>query len=176
MRHCDQRTLLSSSGFDKPVQKSSFSAPEWVRGRNHRALRLTAASLPVFRLLHPLALQCQDLTAPNRAQMSCSHPLGTFKYQSACRFSCDGGSLLVGASELRCLATGAWSAPSPKCQGETACRWGLKRLHFRGANGLADRHLKGTGQRVNTSPCNPVILNAGAFRAGRSHEQQDVGQ
>ncbi|KAM5203209.1 P-selectin [Hipposideros larvatus] len=65
------------------------------------------------------ALPCRDLTAPNKAQMSCSHPLGTFKYQSTCRFSCDGGLLLVGASELQCLATGAWSAPSPKCQAIT---------------------------------------------------------
>ncbi|KAF6293738.1 selectin P [Rhinolophus ferrumequinum] len=67
------------------------------------------------------ALPCQDLTAPNKAQVSCSHPLGTFRYQSTCRFTCDEGLLLVGARELRCLATGNWSAPSPECQGKTDC-------------------------------------------------------
>ncbi|KAF6293737.1 selectin P [Rhinolophus ferrumequinum] len=65
------------------------------------------------------ALPCQDLTAPNKAQVSCSHPLGTFRYQSTCRFTCDEGLLLVGARELRCLATGNWSAPSPECQAIT---------------------------------------------------------
>ncbi|XP_006887517.1 PREDICTED: P-selectin [Elephantulus edwardii] len=66
------------------------------------------------------ALRCQDLPAPNKAQMNCSHVHGTFRYQSACSFTCDEGSLLVGASMLQCLATGHWSAMPPECQ-EVTC-------------------------------------------------------
>ncbi|XP_045403368.1 P-selectin isoform X3 [Lemur catta] len=62
------------------------------------------------------ALQCQDLPAPNKAKVNCSHPFGAFRYQSVCSFTCDEGLLLVGASVLRCLATGSWSAAPPECQ------------------------------------------------------------
>ncbi|VFV32981.1 selectin p (granule membrane protein [Lynx pardinus] len=62
------------------------------------------------------ALRCQDLPAPDQAQVNCSHPFGAFRYQSTCSFSCDEGLLLVGAGELRCLGTGTWSAPPPQCQ------------------------------------------------------------
>uniref|UniRef100_A0A667J5N4 p-selectin n=1 Tax=Lynx canadensis TaxID=61383 RepID=A0A667J5N4_LYNCA len=65
------------------------------------------------------ALRCQDLPAPDQAQVNCSHPFGTFRYQSTCSFSCDEGLLLVGAGELRCLGTGTWSAPPPQCQAFT---------------------------------------------------------
>ncbi|KAM4813586.1 P-selectin [Urocitellus parryii] len=65
------------------------------------------------------AVQCQDLPAPRRAQVNCSHPSGSFRYQSVCSFTCEEGSLLVGEGELRCLATGHWSAAPPKCQAVT---------------------------------------------------------
>ncbi|XP_037681324.1 P-selectin isoform X2 [Choloepus didactylus] len=65
------------------------------------------------------ALQCQDLPAPDKARMKCSHPFGAFNYQSACSFTCEEGFLLVGASILRCLATGNWSALPPECQAIT---------------------------------------------------------
>uniref|UniRef100_A0A8D1FKJ6 p-selectin n=1 Tax=Sus scrofa TaxID=9823 RepID=A0A8D1FKJ6_PIG len=65
------------------------------------------------------ALQCQDLPAPEKAQVNCSHPFGAFRYQSTCSFTCDEGSSLVGASVLQCLETGNWSAPAPECQGKS---------------------------------------------------------
>ncbi|KAG3258779.1 P-selectin isoform X3 [Ictidomys tridecemlineatus] len=65
------------------------------------------------------AVQCQDLPAPHRAQVNCSHPSGSFRYQSVCSFTCEEGSLLVGEGELRCLATGHWSAAPPECQAVT---------------------------------------------------------
>ncbi|XP_012584367.1 PREDICTED: P-selectin [Condylura cristata] len=65
------------------------------------------------------AVQCQDLLAPHKTQMNCSHPFGAFNYQSTCSFTCDKGLLLVGASVLQCLDTGEWSAPPPKCQAST---------------------------------------------------------
>ncbi|XP_015419752.1 PREDICTED: P-selectin [Myotis davidii] len=65
------------------------------------------------------ALQCQDLPAPNHARVKCVHPFGASRYQSACSFACAEGFLLVGARELRCLATGTWSAAPPECQAIT---------------------------------------------------------
>ncbi|XP_037362418.1 P-selectin [Talpa occidentalis] len=65
------------------------------------------------------AVQCQDLLAPDKAQLNCSHPFGAFKYQSTCSFTCDKGLLLVGARVLQCLDTGDWSAPPPECQAIT---------------------------------------------------------
>ncbi|XP_052056682.1 P-selectin [Apodemus sylvaticus] len=62
------------------------------------------------------ALQCREFPVPSKAQVSCSDPFGTLKYQSVCSFSCDEGSLLVGASMINCLATGHWSAAPPECQ------------------------------------------------------------
>ncbi|XP_023564407.1 P-selectin [Octodon degus] len=65
------------------------------------------------------ALQCHDLPMPSKAQMNCSHPFGAFSYGSVCAFTCDEGSLLVGARTLQCLATGHWSAAPPACQATT---------------------------------------------------------
>uniref|UniRef100_A0A2K5ERA7 p-selectin n=1 Tax=Aotus nancymaae TaxID=37293 RepID=A0A2K5ERA7_AOTNA len=65
------------------------------------------------------ALQCRDLPVQNEAQMNCSHPFGAFRYQSVCSFTCNEGLLLVGASELECLATGSWSSVAPECQGKS---------------------------------------------------------
>ncbi|XP_058516594.1 P-selectin isoform X1 [Ochotona princeps] len=65
------------------------------------------------------ALQCQDLPLPKKAQLNCSNRFGAFRYQSVCSFSCDEGSLLVGASVLECLDTGHWSASPPECQAIT---------------------------------------------------------
>ncbi|XP_045653596.1 P-selectin isoform X2 [Ursus americanus] len=65
------------------------------------------------------AVQCQDLPAPNNAQVNCSHPFGAFRYQSTCSFSCNEGLHLLGQSALRCLATGNWSSPPPACQAIT---------------------------------------------------------
>ncbi|XP_035301706.1 P-selectin [Cricetulus griseus] len=65
------------------------------------------------------ALQCQDFPVPSKARVICSDPFGALKYQSVCSFSCDEDSLLVGASAIRCLATGHWSGTPPECQAVT---------------------------------------------------------
>ncbi|CAK6439828.1 unnamed protein product [Pipistrellus nathusii] len=65
------------------------------------------------------ALRCQDLPAPNQARVECVHPFGTSGFQSTCSFACAEGFLLVGAHELRCLATGTWSAAPPECRAVT---------------------------------------------------------
>ncbi|XP_050014365.1 P-selectin [Alexandromys fortis] len=62
------------------------------------------------------ALQCREFSIPRKAQVTCSDPFGALKYQSVCSFSCDEGSLLVGASAISCLATGQWSGVPPECQ------------------------------------------------------------
>lgn len=83
------------------------------------SLRSAASSLPSFHPLHPSAVQCPGLTAPDEAQVSCVHPLGTFSYQSTCTFTCGKGFHLLGAGELRCSAAGRWSAALPECHGES---------------------------------------------------------
>ncbi|XP_059002860.1 P-selectin isoform X4 [Mustela lutreola] len=70
------------------------------------------------------ALQCQDLLAPNKGQVNCSHPLGAFRYESTCHFACSEGSHLVGASVLRCLRSGNWSSPPPECHASTCTALG----------------------------------------------------
>ncbi|XP_008589969.1 PREDICTED: P-selectin-like, partial [Galeopterus variegatus] len=66
------------------------------------------------------AVQCQDLPTPNKVQVNCSHPFGTFRFQSVCSFTCnEEGLVLVGARVLQCLATGNWSAIPPECHAIT---------------------------------------------------------
>ncbi|XP_041518380.1 P-selectin [Microtus oregoni] len=65
------------------------------------------------------ALQCREFSIPRKAQVTCSDPFGALKYQSVCSFSCDEGSLLVGESAIKCLATGQWSGVPPECQDVT---------------------------------------------------------
>ncbi|XP_053515286.1 P-selectin [Artibeus jamaicensis] len=92
--HCDDGFVLSGADTVQCAGMGQWTAPA-----------------PVCQ-----ASQCQDLQAPNRAQMNCTHHFGAFRYQSTCSFTCDEGSLLVGASELQCLAAGDWSAHLPECQ------------------------------------------------------------
>ncbi|XP_068950842.1 P-selectin [Petaurus breviceps papuanus] len=65
------------------------------------------------------AKQCQDLSAPIKGHMSCSHPFGNFTYQSSCHFTCEEGFVLHGPRALRCLETGSWTSPPPHCEAIT---------------------------------------------------------
>ncbi|XP_045045695.2 P-selectin isoform X2 [Desmodus rotundus] len=95
--HCDDGFLLSGAHTVRCAGVGQWTAPA-----------------PVCQ-----ALQCQGLQAPDKARMNCAHRFGAFRYQSTCSFTCDEGLLLVGASELQCLATGDWSAGLPECQAIT---------------------------------------------------------
>uniref|UniRef100_A0A2K6ELG4 p-selectin n=1 Tax=Propithecus coquereli TaxID=379532 RepID=A0A2K6ELG4_PROCO len=96
-----------------------FECQPGYRLRGLDTLRCTGSGQWTAPLPACEALQCQDLPAPNKAQVNCSHPFGAFRYQSVCSFTCEEGLFLVGASVLQCLATGIWSAAPPECQGKT---------------------------------------------------------
>ena len=143
-----------------------------LRGGIGESVCAAVSSLPHFLLSSPSALQCQGLQAPDKARMNCAHRFGAFRYQSTCSFTCDEGLLLVGASELQCLATGDWSAGLPECQGKMDSSQLLgnelqavfKRLCFRGGNCVAPRKLRWTEKWMNAFIPNPVIGTADAPR------------
>ncbi|XP_063154589.1 P-selectin [Candoia aspera] len=77
-------------------------------------------------------IECPKLDAPQNGELNCSHPHGSFAYNSSCAFSCDMGFVRVGTSQLQCTDLGKWTAATPSCKAAT-CPF----LH-RPANG----HLK----------------------------------
>lgn len=42
------------------------------------------------------------------------------KMNTIVKFSCEVGYSLVGASEIKCLPSGNWSAPFPRCEGKSS--------------------------------------------------------
>ncbi|NXT44709.1 LYAM3 protein, partial [Pelecanoides urinatrix] len=65
------------------------------------------------------AAACPQLAAPERGRVDCSHPHGTFAFNSTCAFSCQEGFEPTGARRLRCTAGGVWTGPPPRCQAIT---------------------------------------------------------
>ncbi|XP_038650599.1 E-selectin isoform X1 [Scyliorhinus canicula] len=62
------------------------------------------------------AVKCEGLVIPRQGKMDCSHPIGTFSYNSTCDFSCAEGFELRGSDRLECGTSGEWSAPIPTCK------------------------------------------------------------
>ncbi|XP_072919424.1 P-selectin-like isoform X2 [Hemitrygon akajei] len=60
-------------------------------------------------------LICERLMQPEQGAMNCSHPIGSFSFNSTCDFSCAEGFILNGSDHLQCEANGQWTAQSPKC-------------------------------------------------------------
>ncbi|XP_046932366.1 E-selectin [Lynx rufus] len=58
---------------------------------------------------------CQAREAPEHGSLVCTHPLGTFSYNSFCSVSCEKGYLPSSTEATRCTSTGEWSAPAPAC-------------------------------------------------------------
>ncbi|GCB79780.1 hypothetical protein scyTo_0020246, partial [Scyliorhinus torazame] len=63
------------------------------------------------------AVKCESLVIPRQGKMDCSHPIGTFSYNSTCDFSCAEGFELRGSDRLECGTSGEWSVPIPTCEG-----------------------------------------------------------
>nr|XP_005994120.1 PREDICTED: P-selectin-like isoform X2 [Latimeria chalumnae] len=61
-------------------------------------------------------VQCKKLENPEHGNMTCSQPLGQFRYQSSCTFGCAEGFFLAGEPRLQCTASGNWTSPSPTCE------------------------------------------------------------
>ncbi|XP_035188743.1 E-selectin-like isoform X3 [Oxyura jamaicensis] len=66
------------------------------------------------------AISCPVLEPPSRGRLNCSHPHGSFTYNSTCAFSCEDGFVQMGARLLRCQATGNWTSHSPVCKEDAA--------------------------------------------------------
>ncbi|XP_077188676.1 P-selectin-like isoform X2 [Paroedura picta] len=62
------------------------------------------------------AVQCPALGTPDNGWGNCSHPHGSFAFNSSCVFSCDSGFRLVGSEMLQCVAQGNWTGDPPMCE------------------------------------------------------------
>ncbi|XP_073667502.1 E-selectin isoform X3 [Paramisgurnus dabryanus] len=58
----------------------------------------------------------EDITTPDHGTVYCSNPNGNFSYDSLCKYSCDEGYKLKGASMARCTVTTEWSSKPPSCE------------------------------------------------------------
>ncbi|XP_055964540.1 P-selectin isoform X1 [Sorex fumeus] len=99
--------------------KCSFHCAPGYTLRGPSELQCLASGMWTSTPPECVALRCQDLSAPAKARMNCSHPDGDLRFQSTCSFSCLEGFVLVGEPVLHCLATGGWSDPLPTCQAIT---------------------------------------------------------
>ncbi|XP_064450418.1 P-selectin isoform X4 [Mirounga angustirostris] len=59
--------------------------------------------------------ECGGFDLPQHIFMNCSHPLGSFSFNSECSFHCSEGYELNGPSKLECLASGTWTNEPPQC-------------------------------------------------------------
>ncbi|NXW26796.1 LYAM3 protein, partial [Phaetusa simplex] len=66
------------------------------------------------------ACQGLGLAGPERGQVDCSHPHGTFAFNSICAFSCQEGFKLTGVRRLQCMAGGVWTRPPFAVKAEPA--------------------------------------------------------
>ncbi|XP_078543180.1 E-selectin-like isoform X2 [Lissotriton helveticus] len=62
------------------------------------------------------AVACDALVNPANGVMSCSHPLGDFKYNSTCNIACEEGFVMEGSDKLVCEASGEWDTDHPQCK------------------------------------------------------------
>ncbi|XP_053461910.1 P-selectin isoform X3 [Nycticebus coucang] len=59
--------------------------------------------------------ECGEFDLPPHVLVNCSHPLGSFSFNSWCSFHCPEGYQRNGPSELGCLASGLWTNKPPQC-------------------------------------------------------------
>ncbi|KAG7230829.1 hypothetical protein INR49_019643, partial [Caranx melampygus] len=64
------------------------------------------------------AITCNPLPEPEQGSHYCSHPYGSYRFNSSCRFHCELGFRLVGSPQLLCQSSGQWDHPFPLCQVE----------------------------------------------------------
>uniref|UniRef100_A0A452DRR9 E-selectin n=1 Tax=Capra hircus TaxID=9925 RepID=A0A452DRR9_CAPHI len=60
------------------------------------------------------AVTCQAQKHPEHGHLVCN-PLGKFTYNSSCSISCAEGYLPSSTEAARCMSSGEWSTPLPKC-------------------------------------------------------------
>ncbi|KAJ6653858.1 hypothetical protein lerEdw1_008606 [Lerista edwardsae] len=105
-----------------PVKDFSYNSSCWVHCiHGYRSTGLEpilctdsgnwSAPTPVCKVV-----ECGMLQAPTRGFLSCSHPSGSFAWNSSCEFACEEGFLLRGSSRLQCGASGEWDGQEPECE------------------------------------------------------------
>ncbi|XP_039204906.1 P-selectin-like isoform X1 [Crotalus tigris] len=75
------------------------------------ATRHWSSPLPACQVI-----ECPNLDAPQNGELNCSHPHGSFAYNSSCAFSCDMGFVRIGTNQLQCTDLGKWTAATPSCE------------------------------------------------------------
>ncbi|XP_062963118.1 E-selectin [Cynocephalus volans] len=58
---------------------------------------------------------CEAQEAPEHGSLVCTHPVGSFSYNSSCSVSCERGYLPSSTDTTQCTSSGEWSAPTPAC-------------------------------------------------------------
>ncbi|KAM5237482.1 E-selectin [Ctenodactylus gundi] len=61
------------------------------------------------------AVTCKAHEDPAHGRLVCTHPFGSFGYNSSCFVSCERGYLPSSTEATQCTPDGAWSAPPPAC-------------------------------------------------------------
>ncbi|KAM9478456.1 E-selectin-like isoform 2-T2 [Salvelinus alpinus] len=65
---------------------------------------------------HVVECKMEEVTAPAKASVSCSHPNGNFSFDSTCQYSCEEGYRLSSSGPVRCTASESWSEQPPTCE------------------------------------------------------------
>ncbi|KAK6313687.1 hypothetical protein J4Q44_G00151460 [Coregonus suidteri] len=65
---------------------------------------------------HAVECKMEEVTVPDKASVSCSHPNGNFSFNSTCQYSCEEGYRLSSSGPVRCTASGSWSEQPPTCE------------------------------------------------------------
>ncbi|KAL7984743.1 hypothetical protein Chor_003313 [Crotalus horridus] len=91
---CQEGFLINGAGTTICEASGIWSAPE-----------------PICQVI-----ECPNLDAPQNGELNCSHPHGSFAYNSSCAFSCDMGFVRIGTHQLQCTDLGKWTAATPSCE------------------------------------------------------------
>ncbi|EHB18754.1 E-selectin, partial [Heterocephalus glaber] len=59
---------------------------------------------------------CKAREDPEHGRLDCTHPFGSFSYNSSCSVSCEWGYLPSSKQTMQCMSSGEWSTPVPACQ------------------------------------------------------------
>ncbi|XP_062280435.1 P-selectin [Scomber scombrus] len=86
----------------------------WMRGTSATTCNTSGHWSPDVPTCQPV--QCEAIHPLSlRLSMDCSHPLGNFRFDSQCLFTCKEGYFLNGTEVLICSSTGLWSDTLPTC-------------------------------------------------------------
>ncbi|KAL1022888.1 hypothetical protein UPYG_G00033780 [Umbra pygmaea] len=65
---------------------------------------------------HAVECRMEEVTVPDKASVSCSHPNGNFSFDSTCQYSCEEGYRLSNSGNMKCTASKSWSEQPPTCE------------------------------------------------------------